>query len=298
MTLVATVDVVSHTASRTHDAAVALLIAAFSAVALLLSLVAENDKKTFNTVRLFDILTTPLALFFCILWPDTRVSLVLRILRSCRILWRVRFIREDLRLLAIILTRICGPMATLLMLTFWFFAEVGERLFGGIGMDRDPQYPYPALNFNDFFSSAVCLFVLFTFYNTAIVSAVLRTTKNSFVVVYFGGFFFIAYQLLFLILVAVVLEAFMVLVGSEDGNKKDLLNRYGNDATREFGGQLRRSSIKDNPDMLATHVTLELVLAQLFEEEWQTRKTPQLTRSHTVGYVPPAPTFERTNTMK
>eukprot|EP00397_Hematodinium_sp_SG-2012_P016569 GEMP01016911.1.p1 GENE.GEMP01016911.1~~GEMP01016911.1.p1 ORF type:complete len:771 (+),score=143.43 GEMP01016911.1:112-2424(+) len=283
--------------------AAVLSISLFSCVALLLSLIDElypnnSAKNRLSLHRVFDIITAPLTLYlyalFCYNGAAPRANLVMRIIRSCRILWRVRFIREDLQLLSIILTRVFGPLATLLAVTFCFFATLGEESFGGIGMETDASYPYRAINFNDFFSSMVTLLVMFTFFNTAIISAVLRATHAPLVIAYFGSFFIVAYQLLFFVLVAVVLETYMIL-NSRFATQKTTMNEFGRIErrttclrSRSFQFTSTATMDQDKGDF-ARELTLATVLQQVFEQEWQEPEIPKLSAAHTVAgiYFPP-----------
>jgi hypothetical protein len=105
----------------------------------------------------------------------------------------------------------------MLMIVFYIYATIGEQLFGGLIRDDTKALEnsdffndgYSVLNFNDFMSSIVTLFVLMVVNNWFVIAeGFLLVTKTAWSQVFFVSFFVIVNLIVLNIFLALILECF------------------------------------------------------------------------------------------
>jgi len=162
--------------------------------------------------------------------PDifVRISVLLHISRIIRVVYRVKPLQE-LATLMLTLAPTYRLLAMLLVIVFYIYATIGEQAFGGLIRTRGPLYEkikdsgfgtsgYYALNFNDFFSGVVLLFVLMVVNNWFVVAEAfnLVTGLEFWPQTFFVSFYVIVNLIVLNILVALILDCFGTVRGAEE----------------------------------------------------------------------------------
>jgi len=146
-----------------------------------------------------------------------RSVVLVRLMRTCRLL---RYITA-LRNLYSLLTRLLPTylqLAALLFLVFYIFATVGVQVFGGLIFESNKSLvgsdfangDYWALNFNDFPSGLMTLFVVMVVNNWYIIAdGFNRAAGTKFACLFFVVFFIVTNLIVLNIFVAFILECFL-----------------------------------------------------------------------------------------
>lgn len=152
-----------------------------------------------------------------------RVAVLIHICRVLRLFWYIGPIRQ----LFIVMKRLAATywrLGLLLFIVFYIYATIGEQVFGGMIRQDGGKYSkllegsafeaadYWALNFNDFLSGMVVLFILMVVNNWMIIAdAFWRVTGTAASQIYFVSFFIVVNLIVLNILMALILDCFSTL---------------------------------------------------------------------------------------
>lgn len=193
---------------------------------------------------------------------EARMIVLIRLARALRLLRHIRPLHQ----LWTLLTRLLPTywqLGSLLFLVYYIFATLGQLCFGGLiytsnkdldGTDFQKE-GYWALNFNDFASGLMTLFVLMVVNNWCIIAdAFLHVTGTKWTSCFFVSYFLVVHLVALNILVALILECFAALQ-HDTGGSQPAAPAGGPQGTAEAEA-LRRSSHRSNAALL------RLLLAQ------------------------------------
>jgi len=176
----------------------------------------------FDFLNVYTLMTLEVVYIF---WQGTgtppsgivRLYVLCRIARVIRLLWHIRPLRQISRVM-LKLAPTYRRLAFMLLILFYVYATVGEQIFGGL-IRQKSEYKlkgtdfaadqYWDLNFNDFSSGMVTLFILLIVNNWFVVAnAFLILTDSNWSVIFFVSFFLIANLIVLNILMALILDCF------------------------------------------------------------------------------------------
>jgi len=143
-----------------------------------------------------------------------RLVLLLHMTRSLRVLHYIRALKH----IANFMVRLAPTyyrMGMLLVLVFCVYGQIGQQLFGGLIYRTNPvlvgsdfaQSGYWFMNFDDFSSAMVTLFVLMVLNNWFVFAdAFIRVTGTRWTAAFFITFFFIVNMVVLNILIALIID--------------------------------------------------------------------------------------------